>query len=260
MKSETNAAIRFSIITCTWNSESTLRETIESVANQTHRSVEHIFVDGGSTDGTLQIIAELAPSAVVLNNIGGGISRAMNEGAAAATGDVIAHLHSDDYYLSPQVLATVAAAFEASPGRNWAYGKIRVLKDGVLGPANYPMPPYSYSRYVSGRVSIPHPAVFIRRNTFIQIGDFDTTLKYAMDIDYWLRVGRNHIPIQIDEALTAFREHAGSLSTTNKIKAREEEWRVRQRYFTQEPLAAAMYSLRYLRRMRRLRREQACPA
>lgn len=251
--------IRFSIITCTWNSEATLRETIESVAHQSYPAIEHIFVDGGSTDKTLQMIADLAPGAVVLNDIAGGISRAMNAGVAAATGDVIAHLHSDDYYLSPRVLETVAAEFAASPKRTWAYGKIRVLKDGQLDSADYPLATYSYGRYVSGKISIPHPAVFIRRNTFLQIGEFDTTLKYAMDIDYWLRLGRENSPIQINEALTAFREHAGSLSTANKIKAREEEWHVRQRYFARAPLAAAIYSLRYLRRMRRLRMEQACP-
>lgn len=253
-------ALKISVITCTWNSETTLRDTIESVARQTHPAIEHVFVDGGSTDGTLQMIADLAPGAVVLNDIGGGISRAMNEGVVAATGDVIAHLHSDDYYLSPLVLETVAAAFEASPERTWAYGKIRVLKDGQLDSADYPLAPYSYGRYVSGKISIPHPAVFIRRNTFLQTGEFDTTLKYAMDIDYWLRLGRDNPPIQIDEALTAFREHPGSLSTANKVKAREEEWRVRQRYFANAPLAAAIYSMRYLRRMRRLRRELECPA
>lgn len=252
-------SIRFSIITCTWNSAETLRETIDSVLSQKYGTVEHIFVDGGSTDGTLELIAELVPDAIVLNDVRGGISHAMNEGVSVATGDVFAHLHSDDYFLSPNVLGTVAAAFALNPSRGWAYGRIRLLRNGVLESDDCVFRSYSYFRYVSGRVSISHPAVFMRRDLFQKIGGFDTKLKYAMDIDYWLRLGRNNQPIQIDDALTAFREHAGSLSTANKIKAREEEWRVRKNYFASEPVAAMIYMLRYVYRMRRLRRELACP-
>ena len=247
--------LRFSIITCTRNSAATLAETIASVASQNYPHVEHIFVDGGSTDGTLEMIAALCPDATVLENVGGGISAAMNAGIDAARGDVVAHLHSDDYYVDADVLARVAERFHAEPRKQWAVGRIHRLLDGMVCPVNAPMRVFTFRRYAAGRTSVPHPAVFIRREAFEAIGRFDTSLRYAMDIDFWLRLGRRHDPIQIDAPLTVFREHGGSLSTRNKIEARREEWRVRLRYFGAAPVATAAFGLWHLRRMRRLQRE-----
>ena len=82
----------FSIVTCTWNSAATLRDTLDSVSSQTCRDVEHIFVDGGSTDGTLEMIDAYQGNKRVLRDVKGGISRAMNEGIRHASGEYIAHL------------------------------------------------------------------------------------------------------------------------------------------------------------------------
>jgi hypothetical protein len=84
---------------------------------------------------------------------------------------------------------------------------------------------------------------------------FDETLKYAMGIDLWLRLGRVARPATIDRPLTVFRDHAGSVSSANKIKARQDEFQVRRRYLNQAPLAFGIYCLRYLKRMRALRAE-----
>ena len=247
--------LEFSIITCTRNSAATLAETIDSVQRQDYPHVEHVFVDGGSTDGTLDMIAERCPGATVLTDIHGGISAAMNAGIDFAKGDIIAHLHSDDYYVDPSVLARVAARFRMETTRQWAYGRIHVLVGGKIHPVNGSMRPFTFQRYAAGGASVPHPAVFVRREVFDVMGRFDTSLKYAMDIDFWLRLGRRYDPIQIDAPLTVFREHSGSLSTSNKMEARREEWRVRLRYLAVAPLATARFGVRHLRRMRRLQRE-----
>lgn len=243
----------FSIVTCTWNSAATLPDTLASVARQTVQDIEHIFVDGGSTDGTLDLIAAYPGNKSVLRDIGGGISRAMNAGIAAASGDYIAHLHSDDYYADDDVLATVAQRF-ASDGVDWVFGKVQVLKDGAL-IAPYPMLPFSYRSFAAGRASVPHPAAFIRRSVFERVGTFDESLKYAMDIDLWLRLAQVARPATVDRALTIFRDHAGSVSSANRIKARQEEFAVRRRYLNRAPLAFGIYCLRYLKRMRALRAE-----
>jgi hypothetical protein len=86
---------------------------------------------------------------------------------------------------------------------------------------------------------------------------FDERLKYAMDIDLWLRLGRVARPATLDRPLTIFRDHAGSVSSANKIKARQEEFQVRRRYMGQAPLAFGIYCLRYMKRMRALRTEAA---
>jgi glycosyltransferase involved in cell wall biosynthesis len=240
----------FSIVTCTWNSAATLADTLASVQRQTCRDVEHIFVDGGSTDATLDMIAAYPGNKRVLRDVGGGISRAMNQGISAARGDYVAHLHSDDYYASDDVLATVAERF-AQEQADWVFGTVQVLKDGQLAPPNR-LHPFSYASFAAGRAWVAHPAVFIRRSAFGRVGMFDEQLKYAMDIDLWLRLGQVAQPATIDRPLTVFRDHAGSVSSANKIKARQEEFRVRRRYLHQAPFAFGIYCLRYMKRMRAL--------
>src|SRR5512138_3071033 len=101
-------SIKFSIVTCTWNSAAHLAQSIDSVLTQECSDIEYIFVDGGSTDGTLEMIRGVPREVRLIENVRGGISRAMNAGLEAATGDVVAHLHSDDYYAHPRVLSHVA--------------------------------------------------------------------------------------------------------------------------------------------------------
>jgi len=255
MPNDMNSKPTFSIVTCTWNSAATLADTLASVQRQTCQDVEHIFVDGGSTDATLDMIAAYPGRKRVLRDVGGGISRAMNQGIEAATGEYVAHLHSDDYYATDDVLDTVARRF-ADERVDWVYGTVQVLKDGELIPP-YPMLPFTYGSFAAGRASVPHPAVFIRRSAFGRVGMFDEQLKYAMDIDLWLRLGRVARPATVDRPLTVFRDHAGSVSSANKIKARQEEFQVRRRYMNAAPLAFGVYCLRYVKRMRDLRAEAA---
>jgi glycosyltransferase involved in cell wall biosynthesis len=243
----------FSIVTCTWNSAATLAETLASVQAQVCQDYEHLFVDGGSTDATLDLIAAYPGNKRVLRDVSGGISRAMNQGIAAARGEFVAHLHSDDYYIGPDVLATVKRSVtrQQALGKpvDWVYGNIQVLKKGALAPP-HPMPAFSFRALAAGRCSVPHPAVFVRRSAFARVGMFDEQLKYAMDIDLWLRLGAGSRPVMIDQPLAVFRDHAGSLSSSNRRLARQEEFRVRRRYLTQAPLAFGVYCLRYLKRMR----------
>ncbi|SFD06409.1 glycosyltransferase family 2 protein [Massilia yuzhufengensis] len=248
----------FSIVTCTWNSAATLADTLASVQAQTCQDIEHIFVDGGSTDATLEMIAAYPGNKRLLRDVQGGISRAMNQGIEAARGEIVAHLHSDDYYKGPEVLATVRRAFEQqqAAGRpvEWVYGNIQVLKDGKMAPP-YAMPAFSYRALVSGRSAIAHPAVFVRRAAFERVGMFDEQLKYAMDIDLWLRLGAVALPAMIDQPLAVFRDHAGSVSSSNRLKARQEEFTVRRRHMDKAPLAFGIYCLRYLKRLRALQAE-----
>lgn len=249
--------LTFSIITCTWNSASYLGESIASVLAQDYPHIEYIFVDGGSTDGTLDQIRSLQCPYQLIENVRGGVSRAMNEGLRAASGDVIAHLHSDDYYLHPQVLSTVARHLETT-GRAWLFGRTKPIIDGRLVPENYVAPRYSYDKLLKGNF-IPHPATFVRRELIERAGGFDTGLKYAMDYDLWLRLGRLAEPVQLDEPLTAFREHEGSLSSAqgNKLAAMAEDMRVRLSYASRNPIQRLEHYARYAVRRQRAIREGA---
>jgi glycosyltransferase involved in cell wall biosynthesis len=247
--------MKFSIITCTWNSEPHLAQSIASVLAQDYSNFEYIFVDGGSTDGTLERIRSIPRPVRLIENVRGGVPVAMNRGLAAASGDVIAHLHSDDYYLHPHVLSRVAEAMTRT-GRHWAIGMCPFDRDGKL---EYPPPRrlrYSYFNYVAARFTITHPAIFVGREVWKTVGGFDETTRYACDIDLWLRIGRKFEPVLVDENLAAFRAHAGSISTADVWAARSEELRVRRKHALLHPLAAALGLARLGLYYRRLARRQ----
>lgn len=244
--------MKISVITCTWNSAAWLAESIASVSAQVHPSIERVFVDGGSTDGTLDMIAAVPGDVKVLHNVRGGITRAMNEGARAATGEVIAHLHSDDVYCGANVLSTVAARLEQSRAV-WLYGRCKSLIDGRQFENEHAPIRYSYAALVR-RNFIPHPSTFVRRAAFEAVGGFDPQWKYAMDYDMWLKLGRMGDPIEIPDYLAAFRYHAGSFSTRNAWAAHNETLSIRLKYAGRNPMVLAEHVLRHgVRSLRMLR-------
>lgn len=246
---------RFSVITCTLNSQPWLTESIASVLRQSGPSFEYIFVDGCSTDGTLAEIEAIPRTVKLALNVRGGISLAMNRGLELATGDIVAYLHSDDFYLHENVLSTVAQAFDKS-GCSWLFGRSMRAIDGQLLPENYQAPLYSRGQLLRGNF-IPHPASFVRRELLLEAGGFDTTLRYAMDYDLWLKLAAMAVPMQISTPLAAFREHAGSLSTRNRLAAMHEDLQVRLRHASPNPLTRSMHLLRYaVRRQRALLHRQ----
>ncbi len=248
----------FSIITCTLDSASWIDESIRSVLCQRGVSIDYVFVDGGSTDGTLDKIRAIPRDITLIENRRNGISDAMNAGIAAARGEIVAHLHSDDYYLHPAVLLSVAKGFESGACR-WLFGRTARAINGQLLPENYVAPRYSRRQLLNGNF-IPHPATFVTRALMQESGGFDTRLRYAMDYDLWLRLSALAEPLQTDAALTAFREHPGSLSTRDRIAAIREDHTVRLAHTGPRPLQRLMHHARFFvrrqRALRQLRREQ----
>jgi glycosyltransferase involved in cell wall biosynthesis len=243
-------SFRISIVTCTWNSEPYLQQSIESVLAQDYPDVEQIFVDGGSTDGSFERIQSLTGNVKYVTGITGGIAHAMNVGIEMATGDVIAHLHSDDYYAHPQVLKHVAQAMQTT-GAEWLFGRCFSDIDGQRVPEGHPIPKYSYNRLLKGNF-IPHPATFVRNSLFACAGGFDQSVRYAMDFELWLRLGKLAEPVQLDEHLAVFRRHSGSLSTANPMASFEDDFAVRMRHAAKTPWSLAYHWAHYLVRRRRL--------
>jgi glycosyltransferase involved in cell wall biosynthesis len=237
--------LRFSIVTCTWNSVAYLDESIASVLSQDWPQIEYIFVDGGSTDGTLDRIEAIPREKILIRNVRGGVSRAMNAGLEVASGDIIAHLHSDDYYLHPQVLSLVAEVFEQTQTK-WLFGRaMNDMNDGRVLPEGWVVPRYSYPRLLKGNF-IPHQATFVHRDLFRQVGGFDERNRYAMDYDLWLRLGKVSTPVQLDTHLVAFRRHPGSLTTANYMASMREDFRVRMRHIGLSPALIAYHGAHFL--------------
>ena len=218
----------FTIITCTRNSAATLPQTLQSIQQQRGVSVEHVFVDGNSTDGTLELLRAQPGAVTILEGVQGGISCAMNAGIAVARGAIVAHLHSDDYYLHDDVLQFVWDRMQAS-SCDWLFGRIKFDVEGRLQSENFRAPRYNRSALLHGNF-VPHPATFLRREVFQRFGMFREDYRYAMDYELWLRIAGNTRVCQIDDALAAFRVHGGSASTANRGAAMAEDLRARLFY------------------------------
>lgn len=176
--------IKFTIITVTYNSAKYLRQTIESVASQSYPNVEYIFVDGGSTDGTLDLIKKYEGKiSKWISEKDGGISDALNKGIKMASGDVIGIIHADDWYESG-ALECAAAAFESS-GADIICGKVMFYKNEKPDLVYESSPDL-----LEKEMTVQHPSVFIKKSVYEKEGGFDLKYKYAMDYDLLLRLKR----------------------------------------------------------------------
>ncbi|MCP5469144.1 MAG: glycosyltransferase [Chlamydiales bacterium] len=220
--------MRFSIITITFNAEEFLEKTLDSVAAQEFSSFEHIIWDGGSTDNTLRIAEKY--DAQVHQGKDGGISDAMNKGAALAKGEILLHLHADDFLPHPKVLAYVDTAFKQH-NPSWLYGQAYTVdqQGEVMRESKYR--PFSH-RKLRRYNTITHPATYVKRTLFEEIGGFDPTLSYCMDYDLWLRLAKRATPHVLPSTIASFREHSESLSTSQPRKVADEAYSVRNRYVT----------------------------
>jgi glycosyltransferase involved in cell wall biosynthesis len=249
----TGSPLRFSVVVCCWNSEPFIAQALNSVLMQRWPEIELIFVDGGSTDGTLERIRAVERPKTILENVRGGVAAAMNAGLRVATGDVVAHLHADDYYLGPDVIAEAAAALEES-GAQWVFGRaMDDMNDGRLLPEGWAVPRYSYGQLLWANF-IPHQATFVRRPLFEQVGTFDGQYRFAMDYDMWLRIGKVAEPKQVDRHWVAFRRHAGSLTEAHYTKSMREDFLVRMKHAGYSPQSLVKHGAHYaVRRLRHFR-------
>ena len=241
--------MKISVITCTLNSERYIDRAIHSVDSQTYPFVEHVFVDGGSSDSTRQKISELA-GALLFEDSGSGIAAAMNIGAAEASGDILAYLHSDDYYLSEHILEEVVNIFQYEKCE-WLYGRIINDIEGRIERPKFSVSNYSKAR-LARRNFIPHPATFVRKDVFHRIGGFSEKFRYAMDYDLWLKLAESSAPRFFDKEVAAFRRHPESLSTANPLATLEEDYHVRKQFYGGRPLHLLESYIRYRYRRRKI--------
>lgn len=211
------AAPSITIVTPCLNGAATLPAALASVRDQAYPGVlEHVVVDGGSTDGTLEIL-DAAPGVRYISEPDRGLSDAVNKGIRMASGDVIGWLNADDVYL-PGALARVGAAFAADRDALWATGECLILdgdgqeiRHAVTAYKSFFLRRWSYRLHlVQNFVSCP--STFVRRSAFDQVGLLEERFKYSMDYDLWLRLGQLRPPVVIDAPLAGFTMAEGSLS------------------------------------------------
>ncbi len=218
-----------SIITVVYNGEAYLEQTIRSVLEQTYANIEYIIIDGGSTDGTVDIIKKYEKYiAYWISEKDEGIYDAMNKGIKAASGEIIGLLNADDYYVDSHVLSKVKNAFSASSA-DVVYGDIflKTQTSTVLSKAHiiglkYKLFPYSLNWIWAGMI-IGHPASFIKKNIYDEIGVYDTRFKISADYDFIFKViNAKKKFYYLPEPLVFFRD--GGVSTSNlKQKYKEDK-------------------------------------
>ena len=207
-----------SIVTPCLNAAATISRTLDSVASQGYPGIEHIVVDGGSTDGTLELLAQF-PDVKVISEPDEGLSDAVNKGIALASGELVGWLNADDWYL-PEALAAIAEAAEANPGAEWFTGGCPIvdgngnkIRGGVTAYKNFLLSHYSFPLYLSQNF-ISCPATFIRASALEAVGPLRLDYSYSMDYDLFLRLARRGDPIILGRDLAVFAMAEGTKSMT----------------------------------------------
>jgi GT2 family glycosyltransferase len=209
------------VVTPTFNAVATIRETLASIQSQEYPALDHVVVDGGSTDGTVELLAEEAAAGRLryISEPDRGLSDAFNKGVAMATGEWIAWLNADDTY-EPGALAAVGAALSRAGESEWAIGRCKIMggdgaesRRAVTAYKNFLLRHYSFGLYLTNNF-VSSPATFVRRDVIDEIGALDERFKYSADYDLWLRLARRGDPLYVEADVARFRMADDSLSIT----------------------------------------------
>ncbi len=180
--------MRISIVTAAFNSSKTIRTTLESVANQSWPNIEHIIIDGGSSDNTLSIVSEFQHVSKVISEKDKGIYDAMNKGIKNASGKVIGFLNSDDWFANDFVIDEIARNFEGT-NIDAVYGDLEFVKneDDNNPKRMWISEEYKDNFFSKGWVP-PHPTFYAKLSIYEKFGLFNANLKFAADFDVMCRL------------------------------------------------------------------------
>jgi glycosyltransferase involved in cell wall biosynthesis len=206
------------VVTPSFNAAATIEQTLRSVREQDYPQVEHVVVDGASTDGTVAIL-ERAERVRFVSEPDRGLSHAMNKGVAMASGSIVGWLNADDVYL-PGALRAVGEAFAARPEAEWATGRCRIIdgdgqeiRKGATAYKNFFLRRYSRPLYLTQNF-ISAPATFARREAYAR-HPFREEYAMSMDYDVFLQLAQAGDPIVLDRELACFRMMQGTLSMSS---------------------------------------------
>lgn len=214
------------IVTPSYNSAATIEQTLKSVQLQEYPNIEHIIIDGGSTDGTLDILRRY-PQVRWISEPDHGQADALNKGFRLAQGEIIGWLNADDMYL-PGSIISVVDYFERWPEVDFIHGEVDYID--LNGTVLYTSPGQEFILLQALQENpINQPAAFFRRNVFERVGFLREDLHYVFDYEFWLRLGRvvenRHVP----ERWAQFRLCAG----TKTVEYPERFWLEKLKVFVQ---------------------------
>lgn len=219
--------MKVSIITITYNSEATLKDTIESVVNQSYSDIEYIIIDGKSTDNTLSIIESYKEKiSKVVSEKDNGLYDALNKGIALATGDLIGIIHSDDFYTNQFVIEHIVKTIEDN-NADAAYADLYYVDKNDTNKIfrKWKSGNYKHGMFLNGWMP-PHPTFFAKRSCYERFGSFNLNLESAADYELMLRFIHKHkIKLAyLHEFIIKMRVGGKSnVSLQNRIRANKED-------------------------------------
>ena len=240
---------KISVVTPSFNQVAFIEQTIASVLEQDYSNLEYIIIDGRSTDGTLQVIKRCERYlAHWVSEPDSGQTHAINKGFRMCTGDLVAWQNSDDYYL-PSAFDKIAHAYQTCEADVYFGHKYNVDESGqIVRPTCYT--PYNLRTNIYEDIMpMANHSTFWRRELFDRLGYLDESLHYAMDYDFFLRLGLNGCKFHlINDFLGCFRLHGDAKSTQLSDKWAADLAYVDQKYHIKRPYKRLYGSLSILRR------------
>ncbi len=215
-----------SIITPSFNQADFLEDAIRSVLDQDYSNLEYIIIDGGSTDGSREIIQRYADRlAGWVSEPDQGQTDAINKGFSCARGDILAWLNSDDRY-QPGAVSEAVTFLKEHPQVGMVYGEANLVDEAGNVIGRFPTAQTDYRRLRRGYVHIPQQSAYFRSELWYKVGPLDPSFFFAMDYDLWVRLAKL-APIAFHPRLWAdFRLHGGGKSTLSDERCWPEMLRV----------------------------------
>ena len=241
---------RISVITPSFNQGKFIERTIESVINQGYPNLEYIIVDGGSTDGTIDILKKYSDKLFWVSEKDKGQADAINKGIEMSNGEIIAYINSDDKY-EKNAFKRVSDVFKKDASVMWVTGRCRIIGENdieirrmITAYKNILLSRYNYSLLLMMN-PISQPATFWRRRVIEDIGMFNINEHLVMDYEYWLRIGQKYTLSVINEYLACFRIHKRSKTESAHFSNYKQGLAVSKRY-SNSKIIRTLHYLNYL--------------
>lgn len=217
-----------SVVTPSLNNAAFIERTIRSVLAQDYPHIEHIVVDGGSSDGTVAIL-ERYPHLRWTSEPDRGQAAAINKGFALARGEILAWLNSDDLYL-PGAISEAVAALAAHPDCSAVYSDFVVIDERGVELARFPSLDFDLDQEINAGNFVPQPTAFFRREALERVGWLDERYRYAMDYDLFIRVGKRSRLLHAERYWAAFRLRPESKTVSQSRRFWREEREISRRH------------------------------